>query len=250
MKYVKKTSNKLFLMDSVSRIVPKSFFGNPTSKRSIEEQISREISSFRHTTTNSFKTGWLEYKIHAKKKFRCRRVKSRKSANIQNSESRNFPRLFNPSWFKIVQILTRWSDRVESFFCLDFITKMTGFRRIFDLATQERYLVRVLLLMIVASSHSRFLIRVSKTISLRRHSGACCGPSNCFLSCFRSFLNAICDAWCSIWTYWSDFVWFGPKLWTPYPPLEMPPRRDAGCSLRAHLSYYGFEEIHFILIFC
>ena len=56
-------------MGSVSRIVPKSFFGNPTSKRSIEEQISREISSFRHTTTNSFKTGGLEYKIHAKKSF-------------------------------------------------------------------------------------------------------------------------------------------------------------------------------------
>ena len=77
-------------MDSVSRIVSKSFFGNPTSKRSIEEQISREISSFRHTTTNSFKTGWLEYKIHAKKKFRCRRVKSGKCANIQNLKSRKF----------------------------------------------------------------------------------------------------------------------------------------------------------------
>ena len=102
-------------MGSVSRIVPKSFFGNPTSKRSIEEQISREISSFRHTTTNSFKTGWLEYKIHAKK------VSMSESQIWQMCKHSKFEKskiwcLFDSPWFKIMHFRDEWSDRDETFF--------------------------------------------------------------------------------------------------------------------------------------
>ena len=55
-------------------------------------------------------------KSRQKKKIQGPGVKSHKSANFQNLESRNLFVYSIPSWFKIVQILARWSDRVESFF--------------------------------------------------------------------------------------------------------------------------------------
>ena len=155
-------------------------------------------------------------KSRQKKRFEVQESNLTNLQTFQNSESRN---LLVYSIRLDSKSCRFWpADRIELnlFFCLDFITKMTGFRRIFDLTAQERYLARLLLLDIVTSSRSRFLISVSKTISLRRHSGACCLPPNRFVSCFWSFLNRICDVWCSKWSYWSDFAWFRPKLWTPY----------------------------------
>ena len=106
-------------MDSISRIVPKSFFGNPTSKRSIEEQMSREISSFRHPTTNSFKTGWLQYKNQAKKVSMPGSQTSQKCKLSKFGKSKSADR-FNSSWFKIVHFWNHWSDRVNPFFCVVF----------------------------------------------------------------------------------------------------------------------------------
>ena len=57
---------------------------------------------------------------------------------------------------------------------------------------------------------------VSKAISLLRHSKACWGLPNHFLTCFCCFWIEILGGWCQKSAYWSDFAWFWAKLWTPY----------------------------------
>ena len=111
-----------------------------------EEQNSREMSELRVPIANPFKPGWVHQKNYAKKSFHDLRTKSGECANFWIRETVDS----GPKWillgFESMHIWDYWSDRPQNFFCLVFIHKKMGFKRIFDLSSDEWDLARVLLL--------------------------------------------------------------------------------------------------------